>query len=76
MKEFYNGYYEVMKNNIRNLIDIYNNSNFETYEEEEQMKDAINGIIDGFAETINAPSNWRSIQEELIEDGVDFEFNY
>ena len=63
-----------MKEIIKNLINIAENTediNIQ-YEILEQIKD----LIYEFARTINCPSDWRYIAEELIEEYKDNDFIY
>ena len=65
-----------MKNTLKALILLaLNTDDQELYEE---LTEHINDILSNLEETINCPSNWREIQEELKEDPdcSNFEFKW
>ena len=55
-----------MKDELRNLLEVAMNA--EGYETREALEDIIHNILTQLAWTINCPSDWRSIKEELIEE--------
>ena len=58
-----------MKEAIKNLINIAEQTdNFDT---QQAILEQIEGILSTLSYTINAPSNWRNIAEELAEEYKD-----
>lgn len=56
----------MLKETIRELIEIAMNE--ENYLTRESIMEKVRDIIDILQDTINAPSNWRDIKEELQEE--------
>lgn len=56
---------------VRNLLEIAMNS--EDYNTREELGDLIDDLLSKFAYTINCPSNWQSLREDLIEKYQDDE---
>lgn len=54
-----------MKDIVRNLLEVAMNS--EDYNTREELGDLVDELLSQFAYTINCPSNWRSLREDLIE---------
>ena len=55
-----------MKMIVRNLLEIAMNT--EDYEQQESLQELVKDLVDELEDTINCPSNWRSIKEELLEE--------
>ena len=67
-----------MKNIIREMIEkaIYYKETIGCIDEAYDLIRFTRDLIDKFAETINCPSNWRSIGEELAEEYKDNSWIY
>lgn len=63
-----------MKETIKNLINIAERA--EDMETQLRILDEVQSLIYRLATTINCPSNWRDIAEELAEEYVDNDFIY
>jgi hypothetical protein len=62
-----------MKDTIKDMIEkaIWYYEQIDRVDEAYELIRFVRELIDKFAETINCPSNWRSIGEELIEEYKD-----
>lgn len=67
-----------MENIIREMIEkaIYYNETIKCTDEAYDLIRFTRDLIDKFAETINCPSNWRSIGEELADEYKDNSWVY
>lgn len=63
-----------MKETIKNLIEIA--EKIEDIDIQYQVLEQIKNIIYELATTINCPSNWRSIGEEIAKEIDGIEYNY
>ena len=63
-----------MKDIIRNLISIAEQT--EDFDAQIKILDEVQSLIYKLATTINAPSNWRSIAEELEKEYNTTEYNW
>ena len=63
-----------MKDKIKILISIA--ENIDDIDTQSELFNAIEGVLGRFASTINCPSNWRSIGEELAEEYKDNKLVY
>lgn len=63
-----------MKETIKNLINIAEQT--ENIDTKYKILEEIKNLIYEFATTINCPSNWRNIAEELAEEYADNNFVY
>lgn len=64
---------EIMEKIIRDMVEkaIYYKENLKLYDEARELLQFAREIIDEMATTINCPSNWRDIGEELAEEYKD-----
>ena len=63
-----------MKQTIKNLIDIAEKT--ENIDTKHEILEEVKNLIYELATTINCPSNWRDIAEELAEEYADNIFVY
>ena len=63
-----------MKNTIKRLISIAENT--DDVDTQWELFEEIEAILGKFASTMNCPSNWRSIGEELVEEYKDNKLVY
>ena len=68
----------MMENIIREMIEkaIYYKETIKSIDEAYDLIRFTRDLIDKFAETINCPSTWRSIGEELVEEYKDNSWIY
>ena len=58
-----------MKGTIRNLLECA--MNCDDFNIREKLEEEVRNLLDELQMTINCPSNWRSIKEELQEEYAD-----
>ena len=69
---------DLMENIIREMIEkaIYYKETIGSIDEAYELIRFTRDLIEQFAETINCPSNWRSIGEEIVEEYKDNSWVY
>lgn len=63
-----------MKDIVKNLISIAEQT--DDFDAQIKILDEVQSLVYQLATTINAPSNWRSIAEELAEEYSTAEYNW
>lgn len=58
-----------MKEIVKELLEVAMNT--EDYENQEKLQEIVKDLVWELEDTINCPSNWRSIKEELVEEYQD-----